>query len=174
MEMNELNKGFMKKALEDTVWEDLSESFAWSETLMIKYTREINWEKLSSNQNVLWKTSILVLFDRRLNWNTLSGLSVEYLFSQANLEKFEMYWNWSELSGNDSIEFSFELIDRFVDRWDWEKLIDNRSLDNMLNEEFLNKYSRYIPVSELETSRLWTNIVELEKRKLVQKILSTI
>jgi len=174
MEMNDLNKDFMEKALEDAAWKELSSYFAWNETSMIKYMDKINWNQLSSNRNVLWCVSILEKFKSKLDWNKLSDINVDDFFSESLIEKFEKYWNWKVLSHNCAIELTFELIDRFVDRWDWTGLIDNSSIEQLNSDEFLTKYSRYIPASEIESSSLWFNLVELKKKKLTREILSTI
>lgn len=174
MGTNDLNKDFMEKAMEDAVWKELSEELAWSESLMERHKENIDWTKVSKNRNILWSLSMLENFKNILDWNILSGSSAEHLFSLGNLEKFEKYWNWSELSQNSSIKFNFQLIDHFVDNWVWKELINNWALDELYNEEFLNRYSRYMPASELQYSRLWSKIIDIKKEKLASSILSAI
>ena len=137
MVMNDLNKDFMEKVLDDAVWKKMSKELSWNETLMEKYKDKINWMEISENGNILWTSSMLEKFKGLLNWNILSDSSVECLFTQTNLERFEKYWNWSILSENRSVKFTPKLIDRFVDNWDWKKLIDiHRGLENLYTEYF--------------------------------------
>lgn len=172
MVTNDLEKDFMKKALEDAVWKALSQEFAWNEALMEKYRDKIDWKEISDNSEIYWSASMLEKFQRLLDWDALSSLSMKHLFTQTNLERFEEHWNWSKLSENRSIEFTFKLIDRFADNWDWKKLINLWRIDNLYNEEFLIKYCNHIPGAELQSSQLWSNIVELKAEKLKSDILS--
>jgi len=174
MVMNDLNKDFMEKVLNDAVWKKMSKELSWNETLMEKYKDKINWMEISENGNILWTSSMLEKFKGLLDWNILSDSSVECLFTQTNLERFEKYWNWSILSGNWAVKFTTKLIDRFVDNWDWKKLIDiHRGLEALYTEEFLNKYNRYIPASELQSSVLWSEIIESKTEELTLDILSS-
>lgn len=174
MVTNDLEKDFMGKALEDAVWKTLSNEFAWNEALMEKYRDKIDWKEILDNSNMCWSISMLEKFQRLIDWDVLSNSSVKHLFTQPYLEKFAEYWNWSKLSENRSIEFTHKLIDRFADKWDWKKLINNWGTDNLYNEDFLIKFSKYIPGAELQSSRLWLVIVELKAEELKSDILANI
>lgn len=104
-------------------------------------------------------------------WKTLSR---EFAWNKALMEKFEEHWNWSKLSENQYIEFTFKLVDRFAYNWDWKKLINIWRVDNLFNEEFLIKFSKYIPGAELQSSRLWSDIVGLKAEELKSDILANI
>lgn len=174
MVTNDLEKDFMGKALEDAVWKTLSREFAWNEALMEKYRDKIDWREISNNSEVYWSISMLEKFQRLVDWDALSGSSMKHLFTQPYLEKFEKHWNWSKLSENHYIEFTFKLVDRFADKWDWKKLINIWSTDNLYNEEFLIKFGKYIPGAELQSSQLWLSIVDSKAEQLKSDILSTI
>ncbi len=174
MVTNDLGKDFMGKALEDDAWKKLSNEFAWNEALMEKYKAKIDWKEISDNSNMCWSISMLENFKNLLDWDALSGSSLKHLFTQLYLEKFAEYWNWSKLSENRSVEFTHKLLERFADNWDWKKLIDIWGIDNLYNEEFLIKFSKYIPGAEIQSSELWSNIVDLKAEKLKSEILSAV
>lgn len=175
METNDLSKDFMRKSVENDAWKKLSEEFAWSEELIDKYKGKIDWSAISENSNMRWTTSMLEKYKSLIDWKRLSDLSQEYLFSLHYLEQFKNYWDWSTLSGNSFIKFSYELIDAFIDKWDWKEFFDTwmRGLDDLYSEDFLSKYSQYIPVDGLQSSRLWDKIVEQKKDELEKNLLSS-
>ncbi|MDH8701255.1 asparagine synthetase B (glutamine-hydrolyzing) [Dysgonomonadaceae bacterium PH5-43] len=175
METNDLrlNAHAQRLILEKQAWEKLSKEFPWDEKLIEQYKKEIDWSAISENINMRWSTSMLEKYAHFIDWNLLSDLSEEYLFSFTNLAKFKDYWNWSRLSSNYAIKFSYGIIDAFVNKWDWEELINNGyRLDHIYNENFLSKYNQYIPASDLQSSELWQKIVELKTDELTATILT--
>ncbi|HNJ87171.1 MAG TPA: hypothetical protein PKU92_11355, partial [Agitococcus sp.] len=51
-------------------------------------------------------------------------------------------WDWKELSNNEALPWSLELIERFDDKWDWERLSNNEALPWSLEliERFEDKW----------------------------------
>ena len=166
-----LNDVFMSKVLTDSAWNEISESFNFNEQLLDKFKENVNWKEISSNNSITWTSSMLEKFKERIDWEALSSSYKESFFNSTNLEKYKNYWNWKNLSENWNIEFSIEMIDRFVEKWDWNALIDNHELDNLFNEDFLNKYNQYIPESTLLSSRLWSKVVDIKKNRIIEEIL---
>ena len=173
MNTKSFNNNFMEKVMEDEAWKKLSSDFPWTETMLEKYQNKVDWEEVSNNYNMLWTPSMLDKFKWKINWHQLSSRSSEALMTTENIERFKDYWDWKELSGNDSLAWSEQLIERFIDYWDWERLLNNYRLDNkILNNKFFEKYQDRIPASKLQNSNLWDNMVEEEKRKIIARIVS--
>jgi hypothetical protein len=51
-------------------------------------------------------------------------------------------WNWGVLSANESLPWTTELIDRYVEEWDWRRLSRNEALplDERLLEQFRDRW----------------------------------
>lgn len=173
MNMKSSECNFMGKALLKEAWEKLSGDFTWTEKLLEKYSDRVDWKRVSGNYRIAWTVSMLDKFKNRIDWHELSGVRSETLLTMENLKRYETLWDWEELSHNDSLNWSFTLIDCFIDRWHWVYLIHDYTLDkSMLNSKFFNKYQDYISAEELEDSNLWENMVQEEKRKLMVRIVS--
>ena len=173
MKTMNMNDHFMAKAIEESVWENISEELNWNEQLLHKFRDKVDWEKISNNSNIMWTSSMLEKFEGWIDWDALSSSYYHKgnIFTPANLEKFKSRWNWTDLSRND-VGFTIEIIDRFVDKWDWEALIDNRDMEDLFNEGFLEKYKQYIPAAELQSSVLWRKLVEVREKEIIAEILS--
>lgn len=173
MNTKSFDNNFMEKVMEEEAWKKLSSDFPWTEKLLDKYQDKVDWEEVSGNSHVVWTPSMLEKFKREIDWTQFSDRSSEVLMTTENLERFKEYWDWKALSGNDSLDWSIQLIERFADYWDWERLINRYGMDSvMLNSQFFEKFQNYIPVSKLKDSKLWDNMIEEEKRKIVTRIVS--
>lgn len=163
---------FMEQELEREAWGELSSEFHWTEETLKKAQNKVDWEAISDNDGIFWTNSMLETFESYIDWKKLSRSRSVSLLRVENLEKYKARWDWKELSGNSVIQWSLEIIDRFIDYWDWDKLINNYGLEQLLNRPFLEKYQQYIPESALQDSYLWRNLVEEKQRELVVGIAS--
>ena len=163
------NNDFMQQIMDEEAWKNLSAYFPWNEQLLEKYQDKVDWNEVSDNDNMLWTASMLEKFKSRIDWDALSRGRHRCILTAGMFERFKAYWNWKELSSNSEVELDFDLIDRFLDRWDWKELIDSNR-DDLLNHEFLDRYKTHIPVSELQNSRLWRNLVDERKWQLAREI----
>ena len=160
---------FMQQIMDEVARKELSFIFPWNEQLLEKYQNLVDWKEVSNNDVMLWTASMLEKFKNQIDWDTLSQSHHRCILTAEIFEKFKVYWNWKELSSNSEVELDFDLIDRFLDRWDWKELIDSNR-DDLLNHEFLDRYKIHIPVSELQNSRLWRNLVDERKWQLAREI----
>lgn len=88
------------------------------------------------------------------------------------IETFKDKWNWHELSQNSDVSLSFELLDKYADLWDWEEIID-RYGDQLFEGqgiEFYERYKEQIPISMIQNSRLWHEIVSQQMHQLIAEI----
>lgn len=165
---------FLHQTIEEEAWKEVSEHFPWTETLLEKFQDEVNWNRISYNNNIVWTTSMLEKFKSRINWNVFSYCTNKTVFTLENLEIYKDYWDWNCLSDSQEIEFDYEIIDRFINKWNWNKLINNyrASKDIPFDEKFLNRYGNHIPTfALLNGSRLWNCIIKDRIQKLSSKII---
>lgn len=170
MTQRKLETEFLSQMVEENAWRELSEELQWTEGLLEKYQNKVDWDKVSASDNILWTSSMLETFRHRINWHELSKVECKSLFSMDNLERYQNCWDWRELSDNSGVSFSYELIEKYADRWDWSALISNYNINELLNEDFLNRFGDYIPAHSLQQSLLWDNIVEKRKTRIIREL----
>ncbi len=164
---------FLHQTIEEEAWKEVSEHFPWTEPLLEKFQDEVNWNRISYNNNILWTTSMLKTFKNRINWNVFSYCSNKTVFTPENLEIYKDNWDWNCLSDSQEIEFSYEIIDKFVDKWNWKKLINNHHASACVpfNKQFLNYYNKYVPILFLHESCLWDCIIKQRTKELIPTII---
>lgn len=118
-------------------WVCVNENIIWSESLYKEFEDKISLEDLSYNNAFPWTEDFIDdhLIDLFYAVNpqldvTESGLSYNtgLPWSEDFIKKYEVYWNWIDLSGNDSIPFTIELIEKFRDKWDYDILEFNSAI----------------------------------------------
>ncbi|WP_418495759.1 hypothetical protein [Coprobacter sp.] len=147
MATKKLTNEFMEKILNDSAWKELSENFAWTEQMLEKFKKLIDWQELSST-------------------------GCETILTEDCLEQFKDYWDWSKLSYNNNIELDYQLIDRFIDQWDWSELINRWRNDKLYNIDFLERYADKIPSSQPQDSHLWRELVEERAKELKLEVIA--
>jgi hypothetical protein len=174
MKTSKFNEDFFANVREMEIWKLLSgdSSFVWSEALIDRYQDKIDWKALSENSNVQWTASMLEKYKNKLDWKELSRGGREGLFSAENLKRFSSKWDWSQLSSNSSVCWTMEKIEEFKDFIDWGEIIDTWRNSDFYTLEFFEKYKEYFPVSSLQQSSLWSNILDIYKNKLIEQILA--
>ena len=166
-----LSNDFMQRSLDTEAWKEISNELCWTEALLEKYQDKIDWQEVSKNRNILWTVPMLQKFKHRINWDLLSRYADEKVLRENIIEIFKEKWDWSELSGNRSI--NNQLLEKFADKWDWESVIDCYN-DNLYSDasaiEFYERYKEYIPAAKLQGSSLWARIVEQRKAQIISEI----
>ena len=149
-------------------WYDLSgnEALPWTLDFFEKYKDRWNWQALSSNEVIPWSIKLIEKYQNRWNWEKLSenaGLPL----SLELIEKYKDQWNgressydedvyrkgrsmgkflsfdfgWSgygNLSRNEALLWSLELIEKYKNKWYWSNLSENKALPWSL--ELIEKY----------------------------------
>lgn len=170
--MKKLINEFLEKILTDAAWRELSENFEWTEQLLDKHKHNVDWDLISQNKNIVWTPSMLDKFKQHIDWNELSNTRCETILTEESLERFKDDWDWAVLSANADLGLTYSLIDRFVERWDWSKLIDRWHAEELYSIDFLERYADWIPLCELQTSRLWTALVEEREKALKLRVIA--
>lgn len=166
---------FMQQVVTEQAWKNLSEDFAWTETLLERYADKVDWKEISGNRNIVWTVPMLQKFSKRLDWKKLSEHADETWLTEAHLEAFKNKWDWSEIVSN--VKLSEALIDKFIDYVDWDALIEAHYGTLLQDEDFdgvafFEKYKKYLPMAKIQTSSLWYRIVKVMEKQLLSEILS--
>ena len=169
-----LSNEFMQKIATEKAWEKLSEDFNWSETLLEKYQDKVDWKWICRNVHIQWTIPMIQKFKNRIDWEKFSRHASKEVLTESFIEAFKDKWNWTELSGNTSLELTHELLEKFVDYWAWEEIID-RFCDKIFEDmgiDFYERYKDYIPAAKLQNSRLWNEIVSQQVKQLTTEIIA--
>ena len=172
-----INDEFMQHVVAEQAWKKLSKDFAWTETLLSKYSGNVDWKLISGNSNINWSLMMLEKFFYMLDWKELSRRVDSDWFTEAHLEAFKNKWDWTELVRN--YKFSERLIDKYIDYIDWDEIIGGgHSIYSRLvcsdfdAIAFYEKYKKHIPMSKFQDSALWERIVEQKCMQLKAEIMS--
>ena len=111
-----LSNEFMQNIATDEAWKELSSSFNWSEALLEKYQDKVNWDEISENRNIRWTIPMIQKFQKKLNWERFSEYADENILTESFIEAFKDKWDWNKLSGNDNVQSSQELIEKYANR----------------------------------------------------------
>ena len=158
----------------DLPGKDLSLGFAWSEPLLEKYQDRVSWEDISLNPYIRWTIPMVGKFSKRINWKIFSACAVEKVLTPKLVEAFKDKWDWHELSGNPELHLSYEQMEKYADLLDWVELISEEdfSVPDGKGIDFYEKFREYIPVSKLQGSTLWCEMLEQQRAELVGEIIS--
>lgn len=169
-----LSNEFMQNIATEEAWKELSSEFNWSEALLEKYQDKVDWDEISENRYIQWTVPMMQKFQKKINWNILSASINEDILTEGMIEAFKNQWNWHELSANWGLKLTHEIIEKYADKWDWEQLIDksNNNVFEGRGIDFYERYEDYIPVSKLQNTGLWKEIVCQQKNRLIEEIIS--
>lgn len=133
----------------------INENFPWSLQIIKKYENNWNWETLLRNKKT---SIIIDLLEKHFESNDSDKFKKEisankhlrYLFEKSlkerdfavlctnaslewNIELIEKNkgnygWTWQDISGNEKLSWSLELLERFEDKWNWYSLSNNQSI----------------------------------------------
>ncbi len=67
MALKVLSNDFMQKISIDEAWNELSENFQWTESLLEKYQDKVDWSKISENSRIFWTIPMIQKFKNK--WN---------------------------------------------------------------------------------------------------------
>ena len=177
---NTINDEFMQHVVTEQAWKQLSEEFAWTETLLEKYSDKLDWKLISTNRYIRWTIPMLKKFSSKLHWKEVSEQIDSDWFTEAHIEAFKDKWDWSILV--ERYQLSEKLIDRYIDYIDWPALIGADGCYSYFSphrdsfvadaKSFYEKYKEHIPMSTFQKSDLWNKIVEQRRRELMAEIMS--
>lgn len=174
MEAKKLSNEFMQHSAESAAWEEISSDYPLTEGMLEKYADRLDWKEVASNRNINWSVPMLEKFKKRIDWHRFSEHATDDILTPSAIEAFKELWDWDELSENDNVPLTDELLTTYADRWNWTKII-NRYRNNSLFESkgiaFYEKYKDYISESKVQDSTLWREIIEQARLQIVDGII---
>ena len=138
-------------------WKGLSKNTAvpWNTRLIKKYRKSyfrtygLDWNELSRNTNLPWQEeNLLEKFKDKWNWNLVSfNHGVKFSLDQIEEYKDVLYWDSGpscnrNLSSNQNLPWSIELIEKYQDRWSWWSLCLNPGIQ--WDEEMIAHFEPFI------------------------------
>lgn len=163
------NNEFLNSVLEAEAWKEISQSEALSMTMLEKCADKLDWEEISGNNNVLWTVEGINKYINKIHWDEFSGSCPDKLITETTLQKFASKWDWKVLSNRSIIYNDWRLLEKFADRLNWAEIITNWDIEKPV--EFLARFQQYIPMSKLQDSRLWSEMVQNRAKSLLQETL---
>lgn len=160
---------FLNSVLETEAWKELSQRKGLSMALLERYADKVDWEEISSNNEVLWTMDGITKFQDRISWEEFSNFCPDSLISETSLQKFDSKWDCKNLSNRDRIYNDWDLLDKFADKINWGEVITNWDIEKPI--EFFIRFQKYIPMSKLQESRLWKSMVEDRAKHLYQDVI---
>lgn len=175
-----LAEKFFESIREKSVWKIISSEseFPWCDAIIDRYAEKWDWKELSLNSGINWSNEMLEKYQNRIDWNHFSslimgnynGLNKLDCAMIAFLEKWKNRLDWEEMSKRIS---SPAIIDAFIEYWDWSEIIDSYHIN--WSRELFEKYQPYlstIDVTQLASSRMWDEMLNIDAKILMGKILS--
>ena len=179
-ELQSFEEEFIKRIRVNDVWKKLSASseLPWSEKLIEQYADKWDWTELCENKSINWTSEMIEKFDARIDWSAFTDSIAALYFKDSRIidwnliKRFEQKLDWKSIS-RIAKNITPEIIEQFIDKWDWKELIENGNIN--WNFKLFERFKRYIPISDFshfKQSTLWENLVEIEKRIIIGKILA--
>lgn len=120
-----------------------------SDNIIEKYKDHLDWELLSSNENLEWSVKLIAKFENYWNWESLSG-NESIPWSDFLLIRYANKWHWKEkenawdccLAENKSVKWSYNILKRFPEKINWGMISKKVELLNkypQILKEFSNK-----------------------------------
>lgn len=167
-----LSETFIKKFIDNWNWSQLSfnESFPITPKILKNFKNKINWILLPLCGNYI-NYDLVEEYEDKWSWDyfyrfgnfPLTYLNSDFvskydisknpnlMFTESDIKDFR-YKDTSFIKGlskNKKINWTYSLIDEYIDEWDWVALSNNESLP--WSESFIRKYKKKL---------LWTSIDE--------------
>lgn len=144
-------------------WEFLSSerNFDWNFENLETAKEYWDWTQICKNKFIIWNFTSIEHFKKYLDWSFVNVYKClywteeqidkysEYIFSAAKPtygSHIETYCKEIEHCGyfetNENVEWSEQLIDKYIDKWDWKYLSQNSSIN--FSSKQLEKYQNRI------------------------------
>lgn len=162
---------FLNSVLEAEAWKEISQRESLSMDLLERYAEKLDWEEVSKNDDVMWTMDGIAKFANRINWDDFSRSCPDSLISETSLLKFSNLWDWKHISNRDVVYNDWMLLEQFADKVNWGEVIRNWNIEKPL--DFFVKFRQYIPMSKLQDTHLWNEMVTDRAKKLYQKAIGT-
>lgn len=107
----------------------LSSNYPLSQSQLSLYKNVLNWNKISTNENIKWDSNILIEFQEYVNWDTFTtnkSAFVDKTFLVTFEDKIDWFGNENfygdSITANEGIHWDNETIEKYADKINFEKL----------------------------------------------------
>lgn len=171
MEKTKFDNSLLDIMLEEEAWKNISRGGILTESQLEKYRSKLDWEAVTTNDNIHWTPAMLERFKHDIDWQQMSSRAGADLLCPEVVGRYADRWDWKELSRNTALPL--ETIGLYADRLDWGELIEryNDSSNPIFDRTFLETYADHIPADRLKDSTLWYALVEEKEKELSRRIL---
>lgn len=152
------NNQFLAAIIEEAAWKAISRKEEWTMDALEKYQDKVDWEEISSNSDVMWTVDGINKFINKIDWEAFSRYCPAYLLTEYNLLRFKSNWDWSRLSIREEIYNNWELLDAVAELVNWRDLITGWNIKHPIR--FFKRYESHIPMSQLQESRFWGDLID--------------
>ena len=111
----------------------ISEYYPLAINFLLEFKDILNWQLLSTNENLPWSAEFIENFKDKWDWQVLSA-NESLPWSNTLIDKYRFYWDWSLINSNSKINFSEALIDKF----------SNELLSSNLGTDYISSLSSNI------------------------------
>ena len=99
MEKQQLNDYLQSKQLRTEAFKELSGSYPLTEEMMLAFQNELDWTRVSANNNISWWAEKIERWKDHIDWKVFSRNVSTNILTPNNIERFKDYWDWGMLSG---------------------------------------------------------------------------
>ncbi len=148
----------------------LNETFYGVFEIVDRWHRFLDWHHIWANSRLPWiEKDLMNRWKDYTLWHSIA--SNEFLLSLDSFLKNHMYffkkskYSFHNLTSNEGINWTADLIERYKDRWDWDRIYWNKSIPWSI--ELIDKYSDLLRWGYYEEYRKVEDLTEEQKKEKV-------
>ena len=160
-----LSWDFINRYSDDLNWEGLSsnELIKWTLDSLKKYEDKIDWHKVSFNKSMPWSKEMIDMFAAKFDWEYISASMWEYMsWDEAFFDKYANRYNpkaWDEISSSRYIPWDINLVEKYKDKINWDGLSYYSRIAGS-NKELVIKYIDNLSCTEIHQKLLPNDVVQ--------------
>ncbi len=148
-----------------------------SQQQLRKYKNDLDWNKISSNENIHWNKNIINEFKDEFNWKSLTTNKSAFV-DRSLLDIFDDKIDWfgedsyfgGSIALNEGIYWDIETIDKYADKINFDKLSESTTVN--WSEQVIDKYLDKWSLKELAHNKSIPWSMELFEKYLDTSYLS--
>jgi hypothetical protein len=161
----EWNEKLIDKYIEHIDWSSLSDNdnIEWNEKLLEKYENYLDFNSVFFLDNPKFKLTYVLYkrFKDKIDLENLNDINIELpkefikenidvfnwknmiSYTNENLEFFQDFFDWDDLSKSKGLVFTDELIEKFKHKWTWDEIIkiERKNADPFYIRKFYTNYT---------------------------------
>lgn len=156
---------FINRYSNDLNWESLSsnELVNWTLDSLKKYEEKVDWRNVSFNQSMPWSKEMIDLFADKLDWDSVSCTMWDYMpWDEAFFDKYADRYTpqaWNEISSSRYIPWDVKLVEKYQDKINWDNLSYYSKIAGS-NQELVIKFMDKLSCTEVHQSLLPDDVLQ--------------